>query len=264
LGTSLCAAVACSSAAQPTTEKEANISGAGCAGDLDVLFPVAYSAFDGVHKFKVPATVAGVKGLNWSANPAEAVDIQPNTSGSEVLITTKRDGVVTITASNGKGSCGTAKLTIAKVDAELYDIGQARYANGVVYSRGRGDGGAREAGTGGSDAGAASLAACTNCHATGGSDYEHTPTQTAGYSDADLVNIFTKAQKPPGVPQRVMTLERWQRIHMWTMTEDEKAGLIVYLRALEPKAQGAVDWGGRGRDGGAPSADAGPTGDAGQ
>ncbi|NOU31843.1 MAG: hypothetical protein HOO96_28400 [Polyangiaceae bacterium] len=258
LGGGVSASIACSGAGAdgvaPAGTADQNATGKSCADELDVQFARAFSVFDGVHSFKIPATVQGVKGLKWTASPADAVDLQANTSGTEVMITTKKEGVVTVTATSASGACGSAKLTIAKVDAELFDIGQARYANGVVLSRRR-DGGA----PGPADAGGGmGLAACTNCHANGGSDVEHTPTQTGGYTDSDLVDIFTKGQKPAGVPQRVMPLDKWQRIHNWTMTEDEKAGLVVYLRGLEPKSQGPVDFGGRGgwdgrKDGGTDS-----------
>lgn len=109
-------------------------------------------------------------------------------------------------------------------------------------------------------------AACTNCHNSGGggSDVEHTPMQTGGYSDDDLINIFANGKKPAGVEQRLMPADRWSKIHPWEMSAEEKKGIIVYLRSLTPKSQGALDFGGpRGgggggrRDGGAPGGGAG-------
>lgn len=80
-------------------------------------------------------------------------------------------------------------------------------------------------------------------------DVQHTPMQTAGYSDDELIDIFTKAKKPDGVPQRIMPLDKWQKIHQWDVPENVRKGIVVYLRSLEPKSQGVTDWGGHGKGG---------------
>jgi hypothetical protein len=100
--------------------------------------------------------------------------------------------------------------------------------------------------------------ACTFCHKPDGQqmqglgggllniDVEHTPQQIGGYSDEDLLKIFTMGQKPEGVPMRIAMGERlantWRMTHQWQMTEDEQRGIIVYVRGLEPKTQGEVDF----------------------
>ena len=88
-------------------------------------------------------------------------------------------------------------------------------------------------------------AACTNCHGTQQDDVEHTPAQIGGYSDEEIVTIFTQGRKPAGVPNRIIPVAQWTPIHQWQMTEDEKLGLVVYLRSLEPQSQGTTDFGGR-------------------
>ena len=167
------------------------------------------------------------------------------------MLTTKGAGSVTITAKAGSIS-GSATLTIRQADPAEYDNGSARYKNGVTIQ----PGGFRHPDP---------TLACTNCHAAGGMDVEHTPTQTGGYSDDDLVKIFTTGTKPPGVPQRVMQFDRWHAMHQWKMTADEQQGIITYLRALPPQSQGLIDFGGHGghdHDGGPDHGP--PSGDGGQ
>lgn len=223
---------------------------------LDVQFATAYSAFDGVHDYKVPAKVTGVKKPKWSASPPELVDLEVQPDGS-VMITTRGVGVVTVTAKSGSLT-GSTKLTIAKAEPTEWQAGSDRYNNGIVFQRP--DGGRPEGGGGGGGGDRPppnpSLA-CTNCHARGKSDVEHTPMQTGGFTDDELVTIFTKGKKPADVPQRIMSADRWQQIHQWKMEPEEQRGLVWYLRSLEPKSQGVIDFGGgRGKGdkgGGAPA-----------
>ena len=88
---------------------------------------------------------------------------------------------------------------------------------------------------------------CKNCHGSGAMalSVEHTPQQTGGYSDDDLVQIFTMGMKPPtagwksGIPMQLYTL-----LHTWSATEEEKRGLVAYIRSLTPATQGQIDFGG--------------------
>jgi hypothetical protein len=113
------------------------------------------------------------------------------------------------------------------------------------------------------DGGSVNRIACTNCHGpTANGPYKtvsHTPTQIGGFSDDQLKGIFNGIW-PTGsgnpfdttiVAQRV-----WEGFHKWDMTDDEAAGVIVYLRALTPAPQtGSRNFGGAtpgGRDGGPP------------
>ena len=52
--------------------------------------------------------------------------------------------------------------------------------------------------------------------------------------------------KPAGVKNRIVPVEQWSPIHRWQMTEEEKQGILVYLRSLEPQSHGTSDFGGRG------------------
>jgi len=195
--------------------------------------------------------VTGVKKVKWTIDDPDAADLEPGTDGTSVMITVRKAGDFTLTAKAGSLK-GTAPIHITEASADDWSDGDKRYNDGVVIQRGHRDGGAEGGGGGGGGGYPApdKQAACTNCHGDGSRmDVQHTPMQTAGYSDQDLINIFTKAQKPQGVPQRIMPLDKWQKIHQWDVPENVQKGIIVYLRSLEPKSQGVTDWGGHGKGG---------------
>jgi hypothetical protein len=239
---------ACSAAEDSTRSSEsANTEGEG----LEIQFPKMYSAFVPGHEAKVPAIVEGVRKVRWSSSDPDIVDIETESDGS-AMITIRKAGTVTIKAKAGSLT-GEAPLVISEATDAEWEAGNARYNNGKVMQRG----GSRDGGGGGRGDGGVSAEfqqqSCTSCHSTGsgeGKDVEHTPMQTAGYSDEQLITIFTKGEKPAGVEQRVMSKERWSRIHKWTMDEFAVKGVVVYLRTLEPRTQGVVDFGGRGKGGG--------------
>ena len=99
--------------------------------------------------------------------------------------------------------------------------------------------------------------ACTNCHNSSASSFsvEHTPTQTAGYSDGDLIQIFTMAQKPAGntfnspllKPLATMSPETadciYKAFHTWEIDDDTRNGIVWKLRSIAPKKQAAIDIG---------------------
>jgi hypothetical protein len=170
------------------------------------------------------------------------------------MIETRKAGKVTITATVGTQS-GSSTLTITQATSADWEIGSARYNNGIVLAgtlptgQARPDGGLN--------------VSCTNCHgdtASGATNQfrtvAHTPEQTGGFSDADLVNIFTKGMVPPNsyFDTSVVSYQQWQAFHVWQMTPEDAKGIIVYLRALTPQTQTGV----RGAFGGRNRRDAGP------
>jgi hypothetical protein len=210
-------------------------------GALTIVYPKAYSAFDGVHTFKVPVMVTGVTGVKWSASDPALVEIEAladdaASTGSEAMLVMKGAGTVTITAQAGTLE-GKSTLTITQSAAAAWDTGKARYQDGISIRPMPGTGMPGQVNT---------MAACTNCHGTTLTDVEHTPAQIGGYTDAEVITIFTEGKKPAGVPNRVIPFEQWSPIHKWTMTEEEKQGIVTYLRSLEPQSQGTLDFGGRG------------------
>lgn len=235
-------AVACGQA--PTSTADSNLEGA----EMEILFPKMYSAYDGTHDFRIPAKVEGVNNVKWSADPADAVTLEKDDEGGVLITVKKYVKNIKIIAKAGPLRA-EAPLTITEATADEWKEGDERYNNGVVWKRGEGKGKGDGGGGGKGERKVDPSLSCTNCHNKGGkgADVEHTPMQTAGFSDDELVKIFTEGQKPPGVKMRTTTKEKWQKMHQWKMEENEKKGIIVYLRSLEPEPQGEVDFGGRGK-----------------
>jgi hypothetical protein len=223
---------------------------------FQIVFSPMYSAYDGVHTFQIPAIVQGVNfsHLAWVAGDPSMVGFYPDNSTGGVMITVLHSGDTSITAGAG-GLCGVSQLHVTQAEESDWEIGNARYNDGVSLhlSLGRRDGGlvSLDGGSG---------PACTNCHGPTATDQvfktvAHTPEQAGGFSDDDLVSIITQGVVPDGgyfdptiVPYRV-----WQRFHQWSdITPDQQKGIITYLRSLTPTGQtGSSNFGGRGgRDGG--------------
>jgi len=208
--------------------------------DADMLFSPMYSAYDGgEHIFKVPAIVNGYTGVEWSAEDPSMVDLV-RTGDNSVMITTLKAGTTRIIARAGALS-GSAEIHITEANPADWVLGEQRYNNMVplpafdpMMAMGMGFD-------------IPSDLSCRNCHGGGATalSVEHTPQQTGGYSDADLIAIFTMGQKPPtagwrsGIPMFIYTM-----LHTWAATEEEQKGIIVYLRAMEPMSQGSIDFGG--------------------
>jgi hypothetical protein len=213
--------------------------------DLVLLFNPAYSAFDGVHDFKLPAIVQGVADVEWSARPADAVDLSRDTSTGGVMITTRKPGKVQIIARAGALS-GSAELHITDATPEDWELGEHRYNNEIPFPMiDLPDGGFRTPDGGYADVEIPNDLSCRNCHGAGAMalDVEHTPQQTGGYSDDDLVSIFTMGMKPAGSTFHTPFPEfLYERFHTWEASEEERKGLVVYLRSLEPKTQGPLDF----------------------
>ncbi len=225
---------------------------------LNVTFSPMYSAYDGTHTFKLPVLATGGTGnVTFTASDSSMVDIVA-TSATGATLTMRKAGTTTIKGTDSTGSFGTAKLTVTQGDPADFETGKERYNNGVAAfsapDGGVGDGGLPTMMGPPGDFNPDPESACTFCHKPDGAgmtstgspiDIEHTPQQTGGYSDDDLVNIFTKGQKPAGVGTRLFpSATAWQRIHQWKVEENVKKGIVLYLRSLEPKAQGELDFGG--------------------
>jgi len=248
------------------------VCSAGCVGSsysqtLNVDFSPMYSGWDGVHTYQVPATIAnaavtGISNVSWSASDPSVVDLAPASDGVGVMITTKKPGQVTITATTAN-AIGKSLLTVAAYTPAQWAAGQARYTSGaMVPSHPGADGGA---------GGAGKDASCLSCHdpaaaasmaTDSGRTVEHTPQQTGGFNDGQLERIFMNGELPDSDanPLHISPM-RFMGFHQWQATDGEADGLVVFLRSLTPKSQGELDFGGHGGGGGHHDGGAGPTGD---
>jgi hypothetical protein len=225
----------------------------GVASDLVMFFSPMYSAYDGgLHTFKIPVVVENVDptAVEWSASDPSMVNIAYDATLQGAMIETRKAGTVTIIAKVGDQT-GRAVLNISQASAADWEIGNMRYNNGMVLTGTLPTGMARPEG--------GLNVSCTNCHgdtANGATNQfrtvAHTPEQTGGFSDMDLINIFTKGMVPPNsyFDTSVVTYQQWQAFHVWQMTPEDAKGIIVYLRALTPQTQGGARgaFGGAGRN----------------
>ncbi len=219
---------------------------------LSVAFSPMYSAFDGVHTYQIPSIVVGVKDsvIKWGASDPSMVTLAPDVLGGGIMITTKKAGTVTIVATAGT-LCGTSVLTITAAQPSDWDVGNARYNDGVSVHLTRG-GAQYDAGPDGGGP------ACTNCHGPTATDnryktVSHTPEQAGGFSDQDLLQIVLHGQVPDGgyFDTAIVSYQQWQQFHQWTdIQADQQPGMVSYLRSLTPASQtGTSNFGGL-RDGG--------------
>jgi hypothetical protein len=234
---------------------------------LEIVFNPMYSAYDGTDMYQIPAIVNGIESsaVTWSSSDDSLVSLAPDPSTGGVMITTLGSGSVNIIASAG-GLCGSSPLNITAATTQDWQIGNARYNDGNAVHFGPPGGHPPTGGDAGTmtetvDAGPA----CTNCHGPTAmgmnvpfSDIAHTPEQTGGFSDDDLINIVVNGQVPgwtdagePGpdagyFDTSIISYSMWHRFHQWTdITSDEQLGIVVYLRSLAPAAQsGSANFGG--------------------
>jgi hypothetical protein len=288
LGAGMAACSSSSSSGTPNSSPDA-AGGGACSSpnSLTIAFNPMYSAFipgSTTHTFLVPAVVKGVSGANvvWSASDSTAVGFQADPKTGGTTITILKPGSVQINAQIGTDLCGSAPLTVTSETEDDWTAGNARYNNnvGLINPYANRDGGAGDGGMpqgpppGGfmvpspSDPSPLEPAdggpgpACTNCHgltATTGffRGVEHTPEQTAGFSDQELTDIVVNGIIPDGgyYDNTILPYMYWQFFHKWRdMSPTEQKGIVVYLRSLTPAPQsGKLDFGGAGGrgDGGA-------------
>jgi hypothetical protein len=279
------AACSSSSSGAGSSSPDGSTGGGACSmpNSLTIAFNPMYSAFipgSTMHSFLVPAVVTGVSGTNvqWSASDPTAVGFQADPQTGGTTITVLKPGTVTINAQIGDTLCGSAPLNVTQETEDDWSAGNARYNNGVglinpYANMGTGDGGMPQGPPPGgfqvpsaSDPSPLEPAdggpgpACTNCHgatATTGvfKGIEHTPEQTAGFSDQELTDIIVNGIIPDGgtYDQTIFPYAFWQYFHKWAdLTDVQKKGMVVYLRSLTPMPQtGSADFGGAfARDGG--------------
>jgi hypothetical protein len=218
---------------------------------LAIAFNPMYSAYipGGAHTFQVPAVVFGYDGtVIWSADSSIVEMQQDQERTNQVLLTMRGVGTTTIVVqSDDHQLCGTSTLTISPAEESDWQIGNARYndGNSIHVSSNPGSGSPLEnAGTVGP--------ACTNCHgetATGGpfTNVSHTPEQTGGFSDDDILGIVQMGMFPINAyfDSSIVSPVSWSNFHRWAdIMPDQQKGIITYLRSLTPVVQkGSVNFG---------------------
>jgi len=212
--------------------------------DFPLVFSPMYSAYDGgAHTFQVPVVPqGGITVDKWEIVDAtgkvltDVADFKPEPSFGGAMITTRKGGSYIVLAHAGK-QVGSAPITITAVDPSVWTVGQMRYNNDIMISS--------IVPSGAMPTALPKDISCKNCHGEGAMflDVEHTPQQTGGYSDDELKKIITMGMKPAGAVSKTgVPLAIYQWFHTWMATDEEQMGLVIYLRSLEPKSQGMLDF----------------------
>jgi hypothetical protein len=233
-----------------------------------ISFSPMYSAFDGTHEYAVSPSVPSAAEGSMDSDPVMAATIKWEVDGAfvkqdefpdlaaAVKLTTKKAGKTTVkvTAKTLAGNTvrGEAPLTINEASQAEWDAGEARYNNGMMITWTRPTMAAQGEGICGLPVmiDLPATSACGNCHNPMNTiSVEHTPTQTAGYSNEELVSIFTTGAKPAGVTFNSPLLRNapmpdciYKEFHTWEMTDDEKKGIVWKLRSIPPRVQTEIDF----------------------
>ncbi len=287
-----------------------NNSPGSCANPtLSLSFAPMYSAYipnSTQQTFQIPAINDDGNAATWSSSDPSSVQLtadptQPGAvmitiGGSNANAATTSPLVVQIFATESGGACGVSTLSITLNTENDWQTGSARYNDGVVleltqpeagafeppeggFPEGGGfhrpDGGGFRESDGGSFFALDGGTACNSCHGAQSqsnvfTDVAHTPEQTGGFSDEDLINIFNNGIVPDGGyfdPTVIIAscdggpactaqaYNTWHTFHQWQVPVEDQPGLVCYLRSLTPAPQNGlsdINFGGGGhhRDGG--------------
>lgn len=192
-------------------------------GKLRFMPSEVYSGNDGEHTFQIPIAVYDSDAdLEVTTEDTAALEIKEaklsktsaGDSGKYFLITTKKAGTFTLAASS-KGKTTTATVTVHSYELDSWKTGETRYKSG-------GDNGDP---------------ACTRCHA-GGAAIDHSPATMASAKDGDLSTIIQSGLKPGPSPITGVSCDGCSALakqHRWSVSDEERRGLIAYLRSLAPR-----------------------------
>ncbi len=200
----------------PSTTKPNPDSGLG---ELLVRPARLYSGFDGTHTFTVPVAVYdSVADLTLTADDPSAVEIKPKElanpvrqdgttdNGKYFFVTAKKAGSIKLSAKSG-GKTAEAQLTVTAYTPQRWQVGETRYKNA-----------------------SGSEPACANCHVNGNA-IDNSPAALATATDDAIGVVITTGISTAGFPIRI----DGKPGHRWTVDETVSAGLVTYLRSLEPR-----------------------------
>ena len=207
-GITLIGIAACSSKTDESSNAETG-------GGFKIFPPRIYTGTDGVHDYKAPIITVDPPGaVNWAISDPTLAKIAPDGAKSEnLMITASKPGMTTITATSG-GQTLSAELVIVSYTPQQYDFGMKRYTTTLDQNN----------------------PACKECHAPGKGP-DHTSTELDADPDEEIQHTFLTGVDPENRPiadnSEYSSLLKGKK-HMWMVTEEEKIGLLAYLRALPP------------------------------
>jgi hypothetical protein len=193
-------------------------------GMKDFLFPpVIFTGFtDGTQVFKVPVWTDIEGNVTWSAADPSIVDIVPVNPPADydpeldkkeglpplqfAMITTKKAGKTTVSVS-GNGKTATSEVLVRAFTSAEYTLGQTRYKTGGTGDR----------------------QPCAGCHEKA-DGWDHSPTWVSIVPDEEILGAIQTGEYR--FEDEVWTLNKGN--HKWNLTEEEKPGILAYLRSLPP------------------------------
>jgi hypothetical protein len=239
---------------------------------LKVVFSPMYSAYDGTHDYKIPATIDSaaldpngtdpvmMDTMKWIVDSKFVASEKYDALPGGVMLTMKKAGTTTVTVTGktklGTMVKGTAMLNISAANPGDWDLGEMRYNNNVMidFTKLAPMGGMMMGGVPDISTLIPRDSSCANCHnnnSTMALTVEHTPQQTGGYSDEDLINIFTKGMKPEGtgfhspilkmIPMQ-FAMQIYVQLHTWDIAPEVAQGVVLKLRSIPPAPQPDIDF----------------------
>ncbi len=184
-------------------------------GSAPYIFPsIAYTGCDGVSSFKVPLATNLKGNVTWTVNDLNLAEVHtanaPQTYAdfgeNWALVETFKAGTVKVTATAG-GQTAEATIVISKYEPAIVLAGRKRYYN--------------------PDNASGQRKACNDCHGNAqGAD--HSPLEMEFFMDDEILQAVVDGAYPDGyVLQQVD--------HKWALTDDERAGIVPFLRSLAPR-----------------------------
>jgi hypothetical protein len=194
-------------------------------GELPTEFTIfpekIWAGFDGTNVYRAPIIAVSNKGaVTWTIEDptiasldTNSVDPKAEPGGVNLMITALKPGTTVIHATDGAVT-KDATLEVIAYPIAQWEAGKNRYAMGPDEMN----------------------PPCKECHAPGKGP-DHTPTELDADNDEEIRNTFVTGKDPEGRPvdyemEYTMLLKGYN--HMWKVTEDEKIGLVAYLRSLTP------------------------------
>lgn len=191
----------------------------------DFLWPfVIHTGYtDGTQVFRVPLETDLPGQLTWTvADPsiAEVTPIDPPADYLEwkkeepdapdlqfAMLTSKKAGTTTVRVSGG-GKTAESELIVRGYTAQDFNVGQTRYKTGGTGDR----------------------QPCAGCHEKP-DGWDHSPYWLAIVPDEEVLGAIQTGE----YVFEDGTIKLNKGNHKWNLTEEEKTGILAYLRGLPPK-----------------------------
>ena len=186
-----------------------------------LVFPekIYVGADDAGHTYTAPVITQNAPGaVTWKLDDESVASLTPD--GSNARLVGKKAGATMLHITAGNATLD-ASVTVYGYTGAQYAAGEKRYTTGFDDMN----------------------PACKDCHAPGKGP-DHTSTELDADTDEEIQHTFVTGKDPEGRPVNYeheydTLLKNYS--HEWHVTEQEKIGLVAYLRALPDMGYPAYD-----------------------